>query len=295
MLADVHAYVYVRETVEGDQTEGYKPVGGDLADQFIAANQGFMVKATGQNTLQFPVDSRVHGGEFNKNEYGPTDHITLRIHYAQYFDETTIYLKPESDFDRDRYDALKLFGYNDNIPQLYTMSDDDRRLSFNAIPFIDEDHRIPMGAKFPADDEYTLSLVDAKGQFSGMEIYIHDMLTGEETLLSETEPYIFTAESSHDNTGSTRFEIGFTPDDATNIEDATKTDKIRAWFHANTLHVLTVDNNTRIEIIDINGRTMETFHQNKGQQAYPLQLTAGVYLVRITGAGSTETIRIIQQ
>ncbi len=296
-LEDNWAYVYDRTSSEDGVTEGYKYVDGSLDDQIIAGNQGFMVKVSDDNKNAFSFDpgSRVHGGEFSKEESSHPDQITLRIHNDQYFDETTINLRPESHFDRDRYDALKLFGYNEDIPQLYTMSDDNRRLAVNAIPFIDEDYSIPMGVKFPADDEYTLRLVDATGQFKGMEIYLYDILAEEEVLLSETEPYVFVAESSQNHTGSTRFEISFTPDDATHIDDAAEQSQLSAWFHENTLHVLTSENNTRIEVIDINGRTKKAFRQDKGQQAYPLQLSAGVYIVRITGPQNSETLRIIQQ
>ena len=297
LLEDNFAYVYDRDTNEDGLTEGYKPVDGTLADQVIAANQGFMVKVAGEakHPFSFPPESRVHGGEFSKEQYGHPEHITLRIHNNQYFDETTLNLRPESHFERDRYDALKQFGYNDDIPQLYTMSEDNIRLSVNAIPFIEQELRIPMGVKFPATGEYNLRLVNATGQFNGMEIYLYDIIAGKTVLLSETEPYVFVAENSQNNTGSIRFEIRFTPEDETSLEETADEGTIRAWFHNNTLHVVTTENNTRIEVIDINGRSQKVFYQGKGQQAHPLQITAGVYIVRITGANNTETIRIIQQ
>jgi hypothetical protein len=166
LFADDFAYIYDRTTNLEGVTEGYKPVDGSEENAFIAAHQGFFVikKDAGTSNFTFTNAMRAHGGEFTKDK-STDNQLVLTISDGNFFDKTIVRLRDNSTFNRDRSDAIKLFSYNNKMPQLYSMSGDDQMLAINSIPAVDESLVIPIGLVVPTNGEMTITLKELSGEF----------------------------------------------------------------------------------------------------------------------------------
>lgn len=291
------AYVYQTGATGHGITEGYKPIDGENVDAYIGANQGFFVLVNpGNNNTEFNFTNamRVHEGEFVKSGGSMFDQLKLIVSDEIYYDETAISLKPHGEFGYDRSDALKLFGYSAVVPQLYTLTSDNVLVAINSIPHIKEDFVIPIGMWIPTSNEYTLRIADNTGIFGLTDIYLKDLVTGEEVLLSELGGYTFTADASKNPKGNIRFELRFTPveDHPTDITNPGTADASRIWCYNNTLYVYSIEEVT-IDLFGINGSKLATYQAFKGEQSYRLDLPAGIYVVRMSGQHSVQSHKIV--
>ena len=86
-----------------------------------------------------------------------------------YFDDAAT-----SSFDQER-EALKLMNTDAFVPNLYSITTDEKRLSINAISFSDDSvARIPLGLKTEKDGWVTFSLKDKLQFFKDWHIYLVD-------------------------------------------------------------------------------------------------------------------------
>jgi len=295
---DDYAYVYSRESNEDGSTEGYIPVDGNEADAFIAPHQGFMVlaKPEADNTsFIFKDIMQAHGGEFTKDRPVASGSLTLRLSNEHYYDETIISCRTNSDFSRDRSDAMKLFSYNVAMPQVYSMTSDGYRTAINAIPTTTEGPNIKVGIKTPAQGRYSLALTDMEGVFETKDIYLADLVQDNEILLSNDSLYTFDAQASGDDPGILRFELRFGKDEETGIDDPGSPHNIsdNIWNHRNTLYIFSQEKGAVIGVYDINGRKLRTYQAEAGEQSYYMDLPAGIYVVRMNKSSSLQTKKII--
>ncbi|MDR4989335.1 MAG: T9SS type A sorting domain-containing protein [Bacteroidales bacterium] len=262
-------------------------------DGFIPANQGFfaLVEDTeDEEDFTFTNTMRAHGGEFMKNDTPAIDQLKLRLAANGYWDETTIRIRENSEFSRDRQDAFKLFSLNAEVPQLYSKSSDLVQLSINSVPEIGDETVFPVGMRIPAEGEYTISLQELTGVFATESIYLTDLKLNKEMLLDANNPYTFTASPDDD---PIRFKLHFsTMDDPTNIEDV-DAPSVKLWYSNNTLYVNSRDESATVEVYDISGRRLQQFHAGAGEQSFRLNLANGVYIVRSTTHNSAQSMRIV--
>ena len=295
---DDYAYVYSRESNQDGLTEGYTPVNGNEADAFIAPHQGFMVQAKSDaddTSFIFEDIMQAHGGEFTKDQPVANGSLTLRLSKDHYYDETIISCRTNSDFSRDRSDAMKLFSYNVAMPQVYSMTSDGYRTAINAIPDITEGPNIKVGIKTPAQGRYSLALTNMEGVFETKDIYLADLVQDNEILLSNDSLYTFDAQASGDDPGILRFELRFGKDEETGIDDPGSPHNISGsiWNHRNTLYIFSQEKGAIIGVYDINGRKLRTYQAEAGEQSYYMELPAGIYVVRMSRPSSLQTKKII--
>jgi len=309
LFADNYAYVYVQAQEHEGISEGYHPVDGSVSGtgSYIDAHQGFFVlvedpviKNRDKNEMQFTFtdDMRVHGSLSQKDQIDEFDRLVLRLSSPEnYFDATTINLRPGSDYGRDRSDARKLFGYNTDVPQLYSLTADNVQVAINAVPEITNEHNIPIGMYLPAQGEYVFRISDASGIFMDTEIYLTDIYTNTKMRLSESDGYEFSAVETG-NYSNIRFIVSFAPpadDDPTGINGSTAQDTSRIWNHRSTLYVFTTERNAEIEIHSISGSRLVTYPIVAGEQSFLLDLAPGIYVVRLNGKSSLLTKKIVIQ
>lgn len=289
LFADNFAYLY--DQTYGSGAGGYITVDGSTAGAYIAPNQGFSVIVAAATTgadFTFTNSMRTHNGSFTK-QVGSNDQISLKLSGDVYFDETVIRTSENAEYIRDRNDALKMFSFNANAPQLFSISTDNVNLSINTIPVVEENNSLGMGIIIPQDGDYKLSLETVSGIFSDKVIILEDHLSGIEYNLSQNEIYEFNAISGNDNT---RFTLHFGP---VGINDQPTTPAIQAYVYGQQLKVLGDGGVTQLEIFDVQGRLLssETINVTNGYSK-TLNLQAGMYVVRLqNGAGVSSTKVII--
>jgi hypothetical protein len=291
LFADDFAYVYDRVSSEEGVSEGYKTVDGSIVGAWIAPNQGFFVikETAGTANFSFTNDMRGHGGTLTKGG-SASDAVVLRLGNESYFDQTTLRLRDNATFARDRSDAMKLYSLNDHLPQLYTYTSDEVKVAINSIPHIDEEKPITVGARIPADGSYSLSVNEISGRFQSSPLYLLDIAKGDVHNLKENPEYSFQASKGD---VPSLFELWFTqPTDVPKLPAASLT---RMYTYGQTLYMEFGREATgrTLEVFDTSGRRL--MHKTLGSgmiHTTQLNLHTGVYIVRVTSATETETKRI---
>jgi hypothetical protein len=269
-----------------------------VEDGILAPGQGFLVVANGTDDIfNFASSLRVPGGAYVKSST-TEDVLLLGFGNDSRQDFTTLRILEGTGTERDRRDALKLFSFSEEMPQVFTHSSDGNRLAVNSIPEAEDELVIPVGLLVPEAGTYAISLDEASGQFAGRDVYLYDRETETEVLLSDEPTYSFEAAATGDDPRDPRFEIRFQPvGDNTRVHDpAASLARIYAWD--NTLVVAFVDTAPQrvIELYDLSGRLlMQQVAGHTSEFRQVLDLQPGVYVVRVSDNHKTQTGRVFIQ
>ncbi|MCX6266908.1 MAG: autotransporter-associated beta strand repeat-containing protein [Bacteroidetes bacterium] len=199
-LANGYYYIYNASGSEADKYEYYLDAGHKTAgtNGKIAAMQGFFVKASG-TSLFVPNSARVHDGTWLKNsETTAQNHLTLTLGNGARSDEAYVIFESVGSITKGWYDADKMFSMNTDVPQVYTLKDNDQKICINSMPLFNNPVAVPVGMIIPADGSYTL-------QLSGLEtfptlpgILLEDLKTNTTQNMIQTPVYAFTASTTDD-------------------------------------------------------------------------------------------------
>ena len=235
LFQDDYAYAYDQTLNEG--AGGYQNIdGGGVGDAYIPPHQGFFVIAkqtSNDDPFTFTNAMQTHGD--GNNIYKNTnndDALKLRLSGSNHYDETTIMLDERSTFNRDRRDALKMYSFDNAVPQLYSFSDNQIPLAVNSIPEITTENSIPLGMRVAEQGIYSIS-VSQNSQTIGVNgIYLEDQIQNTLHKLSDGE-YSFMTESG-DITNRFTIHFGIVGIDESISQAAT----IRTYASNNTLYIL---------------------------------------------------------
>ena len=156
---NINGSVYVYDG-EAGQYVSWNGTTGSLANGIIPPMNGFFVKAATAASLSIPNTSRKHTStNFYKEKTFVENLLVLKVDGNGFSDKTYIHFRQDAStgFDND-FDAFKLLGIEE-APQLYT-SVDDKMLSINSMPFMDEEITIPLNLKVGKEDKYEISVVE---------------------------------------------------------------------------------------------------------------------------------------
>ncbi|MDR1810821.1 MAG: T9SS type A sorting domain-containing protein [Prevotella sp.] len=192
----------------------------------------------------------------------------------------------------DKYDALKIFNNSGGVNQIYTLSEDNKRLTTNVAPLTLQS--LKMNLK-PASVEQNItlrayrqeSLTDVK------TVILEDTHTGVKTNLMLNPEYRFTTKPEDT---CDRFILYFSTN-ANDIEN-TEANGAKVYYNNNTLNIKNIErwDIQTAAVLDIQGRLL--FSGKTGTEtdaSFPLYLGGGAYLVKLTGKGQTITRKLIVQ
>ncbi len=280
---DNFAYIYDPNKGGG---EGYTTVNGSNPDAYIAPHQGFLVVADpGANgqVFNFTTSMKTHGGNYLK----ATDDnlLNLRLTSGNFYNETSLLLDAQSSFQRDRRDALKLFSFNPEIPQLYSFSSDQAQLSVNSIPYVDGTTTVNLGFLAAHQDTYQISLQTQTGNMNHI-IYLEDKLTAQMHNLS-THSYTFGSDAGQIDD---RFTLHFGVTGINPHESPT----LNAYCVNATLYITGENGPANLEIFALSGKRIasEKVILN-GLFSKKVDLSTGMYLVRVANNNMVKTAKII--
>lgn len=232
--------------------------GGDYPDstnggtRFIGPGQAFIINATSASP-SFAMDNRVRvhtPGSFLKSSTPYTSRLSITATCNGMNDEIIVKMTEGATLGYDpEIDMLKMDGAAD-APQLATRSD-QLRLAINALPVTTGPLMVPM--QFNADLEGTVDLsFSGTGSFdAGMNIFLHDSLTGQ--LINLIAQPFYTFSHSQGNLQE-RFKLIFGGSMAVG-EIAMGSGKI--WLSGRTIYVSTpkaANENALIEIFNVMGQ-----------------------------------------
>lgn len=273
-------------------------VGANGGTQYIPPGQSFWVQtdaafSSDNLTMSYAQTSPSNSTGFLKTapDYAV---LELRDSDGRIYDETAIRFDPMTtlDFDANK-DAHQLPSSAGNP---YTaISHNKLRLSISSTPSTIEDHPIhfelnggPSVLTFTLNDENLTSFSDA---------FLEDKVNGQFTQLMRGGSYSFTVNA---NTPSDRFVLHFN-NNSIGLSDYNNSPFTIGFSNGEILvfnHQLEEGTMLDGAIIDLNGRVMNEFtttlNTNSSSITIPT-LAAGIYLVRLSHEGHTQTERIIIQ
>lgn len=135
--------------------------------------------------------------------------FNLKLTGNNHNDETRVVLNADASLGYEiNKDATKFLSENLNVPQIYSINDNNTKLAINERPA----GSIKIGYYAPSTGEMTLSFPRVEGV-----AILHDNDTGKKVLLREGEEYRFTTENVGRN--ETRFSLEIQNAEATGIEE----------------------------------------------------------------------------
>ncbi|MCF6184058.1 MAG: T9SS type A sorting domain-containing protein [Bacteroidales bacterium] len=257
--------------------------------QYVPSGQGFMVKvnntgSTYNTTFTIPIAARTHNTQsFWKNSVNIPNLIKLNVEKDGFTDELVVRTLPETDVTNKhdaKYDAYKMFAWDNSKPQMYSFDTDNSVYAINSVPEITDDKKvIPLGIYIGTTGQYKINVIE--NNFEGYNVYLHDITNDVFTRMSDNASYLF---NSGKGTFTDRFELVFEKS-ALNINDIQESNVLlfpnpnKGSFY---LSVNTTDN-YRVEITNVTGQLV---YQNKfyNSATHEIKLNTvsdGIYFVKL--------------
>ncbi len=271
----------------------------DLDQAFIAAGQGFIVKAAANKIVYFKPEMQVSQPTTPlKSAKAPGPAIRLSVRAGDMINQTMVAFGKDMTNGLDpSYDAGKLKGNPDLA--LYTrLVDGSSSVDFavQALPDISfNEVRIPVGLDFPAGGEVTFSLEVSTGFPTEAEVYLEDTQTQTLTKLN-VENAKCTATIAAGTAGSGRFNLLITKYTATGINSPVAENTFKVFNLDNTIYINGPANpEITFTLYSINGkiwtsRRAENLSQNRIDVS---GIPAGIYLLNIKQNSISQTEKLV--
>ena len=276
----------------GDGTyASYSVASGSVAgaSRYIASMQGFYVVAASNNTLSFTNAMRAHNTQlFLKNSETFTNRLSLKVSSDAntLSDEVLVHFDPEF---VNAAGAEKMFSFAKEAPNMYTLGEAGK-LTINQLPAIENSTEVPLCVAPGVAAKYTIEAFGTETFDAGTTILLTDFVTGTTTDLGKSKTYIYTATPA-DN--PERFKLHFETSTALSLPESNAGFNIYAADNT-----LTIENNSgimdfQVAVFDINGR--EQLRQSASGQLtrIPLQVSPGLYIVKVVSKKGISTEKVV--
>jgi hypothetical protein len=257
----------------------------------IPVGQSFFVEAatTGVPELEMDNDVRVHSTQdFVKNAEDILDVLRIKATTANGDDHSTIRLLDAASAAFDgSYDARKLNGSSE-LPQLYTLTSDNHRLSINALP-LEETTIVPLALNWANSGEVTLNFTNLQSFESATTIFLEDLLTEEMMDIREHPAYTFNYTEGDE---PMRFRIHFKG--VTSVDDLAAANH-HIWSHDDRIYITMPEsfgNMVRIELFDLLGNRVMDMRRSLDNPTIIRSTAKGVVIVRVTEADRVYTQKL---
>ena len=254
----------------------------------IPSEQGFFVQVSGgTGSVTIPNSNRVHSTQaYYKSE--SSDLLTLKIDGQGYWDQTQIRIRPgASDLYNIEYDALKFPG-SDAAPQLCSFKQ-DVKLSIISLPTLTVYPVVMLGFKPGNPGTYTITASGMESFAPGTNVYLEDLLSGNDQDLNADPVYVFDADAGQ---AEHRFNLHFA---ALGIGDKETNGNIVIYSYEHVVYVnIPVPMSGDIIIYNLLGNEV-TRRSITGSSINKITLNfpQGYYLVKVNGNIMTGTGKIL--
>ncbi len=252
-------------------------------DGIIPAMCGFIVKASKNNpSLTVKKSARVHH-EINQNEDKHKNFVNnllrLKVTGKNYSDETVIIL---NDFISEAENTDKMFEDNEELPHLFTMSDDNFETSINNLFSEDENISIPL--HFIAGEHGEFSMEITENNLNAKNVFIEDKNTGE---IKNLENYKFNSKKSD---SEDRFVLHFSNENLENIAE----ESVKIYSYEKSIYIDNPFENANVIVYDIAGRKVfEELLNEKSLIKLDIAQKSGTYFVKFYSNNKIVNAKII--
>jgi hypothetical protein len=262
----------------------------------IPAMQGFFVKvnATVQSPeITVPNSARIHDNDLwlkNTTDTSP-NRLKLTLSNSVNSDETFILFEQAGGIGVDWYDAEKMLSMNEQVPQVYSIAENDHKILINSLPEISKHVTIPIGIIVPFDGNYSMAISDLENFTHIPGIILEDLMTSNTQNLLHNPVYYFTASRDNENN---RFLLHFF---SSNENNATlDSDPISVNSYGKSLYISCSKGmqNGRIYLSNMLGQQM--LNQSLTDQTLnevKLNVNAGYYIVKVQTEEYVKTVKVL--
>ncbi len=273
----------------GDNTTSLEASNG-----YIPAMQGFMVHASAANaSITIANNDRVHQNMtlFYKSATLTENVLNLKVEGNNVSDAARVcfYDQATENFDGE-FDAYKLFSYNANVPNLYSVTPDKTKVAINTLPLDQMYGSVPVGFTPGESGTYTITADGISNFPSTMYIKLEDKKTNSIQKLNDNPVYSFTASPGDD---TTRFVLHF--QDATSINKPEANNNFTLHVENGTITINQLESMTgKVKVSDMLGRSiaMENMVADTPLQIN-LNSTPGVYVVTVYTKSKTYSQKVV--
>lgn len=256
--------------------DGYSYYAYTLTDDEYALRPGeafFVQKPDNVSAITFALEGRQHTSEINhangvrqlNAENGYSRYVVdLTIGDGEREDRSRLVLNEEASLGYElSCDASKFMSMNRDVPQIYTVDDNNTRLAINERPVADGECRL--GVYLPsASKEYAIRATRAQ-----TPVYLYDKETSAEAYLIDGAEYLFTA--SKKGYDDNRFILRVAPTALDGIE------AVKTRVEAGKGYIRVVAEEGTVTVTGIDGIVYY-----RGEPA-TVELQRGVYVVAVNG------------
>lgn len=290
--------------VQGGVVYTYNPVKRvwETTTKEIYPGQGFMVASTSNATLLTGKIAFSNQKGYISSPSSKTTTVATPISYITFTSQANnstkdAYARIDNSADNgfDNNDAyVMLSTNNEDLVEPYFLVDNHAILNniFKTLPYV-----VPMN--FHASKTSEVKFM-ASNIPTGVNVYVVDLLNGQETILNNNNIFTFTANQGENNG---RFAIKFAENSSSTNDAINDTDKeISVSMYPNpatentNLFISGTNDNAKVFVCDVQGRTINTYSINKGQASLKIitsNLASGVYYVRVITNNTTKTEKLI--
>jgi len=255
---------------------------GNVALNSISPTAAFMVKVTGNSV--YTIDNYAKNASAGGKFASPTQ---IRIQLSNNTFSDGMYIAQVNEANNifvEGEDTKKLFSLYEEVPQIYSLTDDFQRVAINAIPTFNNNETFSLGIKIFETGTFSISATDFDNFNSQTVVYLEDLYTGNNLQLNTKESYSFTSEAG---TFDDRFVIHFS-NSATNVDDISENNNVYSYNNKIYVNVAT---ETMVEIYDVNGRLLR-MEKVSGFSIFE-NFTTGVYVIKTITEGKVEVAKVL--
>jgi len=271
--------------------------------RYVAATQGISYQVTDAvNSITIPHSAKVHNTviflkseEKSKKE---SNLLNLSVSGNEMSSEMIVHFSDlentTESFDAS-YDALKLFSPVNEMPEIYSITNDNIKSVVDYLPeSVMENYKRVMGFKVETAGTYTISVNELNFD-SNFPVYLEDTYTAQTIKLTPSTTYAFTSDKG-DFTG--RFNLHFNPLATTDIDNLADGSAINVFSFEKQIQInLNASDlsNSKVEVYNLLGKKIMEQELVSNQTILNLDVATGNYLVKVVSGIDTQTSKVFIQ
>jgi hypothetical protein len=248
--------------------------------------QGFFVNAeTNGGSLSMTNNVRVHNNASNwlKNDDENSGQFRVVVSSTDNIGKDEVVI--ETGHETSAGGAVKMFSFVESAPSLY-LPKENKNYSISFMQDVPAGTTIPLYFGAGVDGQYELAFTFDYQLYTNVKL--SDKESGIITDITENSVYQFVS-AKDDNPD--RFELLF---GVTGLSDNTALATLRAYVSHGQLTILGETGELNVDILDMQGRVLERRAvQMDGSYSQPLNLPAGVYVVRVYNGQAAKSVKVI--
>jgi hypothetical protein len=284
--------IWIWNAVAGNYATYGNDVGTFNSTGIIPLGQGFMVKSNAANPVLTTANSvRLHDAQaYYKNTEKPVSEVFhLKVSSDAAADEIIVRFANQADRNHDFMDIDKIFG-EQTAPQLYTISENDVKLTVNALNHSTQQITVPLGMEYSENQSLTFNSSGLESFESSVTIFLEDKLLNKIIDLRENPVYTFTNAAGAD---PMRFNLLFYGVNSTNELNSAN---YNIWVNNDKINILVPEmmgQKASVQLIDQQGRILNTQSVTlESPSVIDATVNSGLYIVRVLSGSQTFTSKV---